>query len=134
MLFHRWDHTSYNLAQSRRYAQANDSLYHEALRLRMTYQLADVMLDYFKLRHLPWRGEKSAIRYWDTNDPEFKQEFLHCLEETELSRKFAAYERLVRLALAPIGEPWSRPAISMTPAQGFEETEALQFWLSLSGE
>jgi protein associated with RNAse G/E len=132
-LFERWDHASYNVEQSRRYVKATDPLYHDALRLRMTYQLSDMMLAYFSLRHLPWRGEKAAIRYWESHDPEFKTLFLGCLAEQNLEHKFELYEEVVRRAVAPVGEPWRAPMVGVTPAAGFDQVDALRFYQLLVG-
>jgi len=62
---------SYNLAVTKRYLAAADPVYQEAIDLRMTYQLADLMMGHFHLRHLPWRGEKAAVRQWAECDPEY---------------------------------------------------------------
>ena len=65
----RSDHAIYNLAQTQRMSGSPDSVYQQAVDLRMLYQLSDLMVDYFGLRGLPWRGEKEAIRYWQSFDP-----------------------------------------------------------------
>ncbi len=132
--FRRWDHTNYNLAQSARYALANDETYREAFDLRMSYQLADVMIDYFRVRGLPWPGEKDAIRYWNARDPVFKQLLLACLREPDRDQRFSLYGEAVAAALEPVGGAWPNQATSMTPCESGTAEDAYRFWLTLIGQ
>ena len=132
--FRRWDHTNYNLAQSARYARANDETYREAFELRMSYQLADIMIDYFRVRGLEWPGEKDAIRHWNAHDPVFKQLFFACLREPDRGQRFALYAEAVAAALEPVGGAWPSQATSMTPCEGGAAESAYRFWLTLIGQ
>ena len=128
-MFRRWDHANYNLAQSRRYAGSANPLYREAFELRMTYQLADVMVDYFIVRGLPWQGEKHALRRWEANDDEFKQLFFACLHERDVTTKIGQYQDLLERALAPVGPLWPEHSVSWDAS-----SKAEGFWQTLLGE
>ena len=132
--FRRWDHTNYNVVQSARYVAAGDETYREAFDLRMTYQLADVMVDYFRVRGMVWPGEKDAVRHWNRGDPAFKQLMFACLHEPDRERRFALYRNAVAHALEPVGGVWPHHATSMTPGEGNTVEEANRFWLALLGE
>jgi predicted nucleotidyltransferase len=130
----RWDHENYNLMQSERYVAADDRVYHEAFDLRMTYQLADAMIDYFRVRGLLWAGEKDAIRYWDRLDPEFKHAYFACLREPDRERRLVLYRDVLARLLEPAGGVWPPLATSMTPRDGHSADEANAFWQRLLSE
>ncbi len=127
----RWGHANYNLAQSRRYANSGDPLYADAFQLRMTYQLADLMIDYFHARKLPWIGEKDAIRYWQSNDAPYFEALMACLKPGAPTQRFSLYESLVRDTYAPVGDLWPPNAEGFTPGPGNEGENGLAFWDSL---
>jgi hypothetical protein len=133
-LHRRWDHANYNLAQSARYVAANDETYREAFDLRMTYQLADAMVDYFRVRGLAWQGEKEAIRHWDRADPTFKRLFFACLRESNRDRRFVLYREVVAHAQAPVGGVWPPYSTSVTPGDDGSVDSANRFWLTLLGQ
>lgn len=133
-LYRRWDHANYNVAQSRRYATANDLAYREAFDLRMTHQLADTMVDYFWVRRLPWEGEKEAILCWERTDPAFKDLFFACLYESDRKRRLKLYQELVARTLEPVGGIWPAYSTSMTPGDNEDPEAANRFWLTLLGQ
>lgn len=98
----------YNVAQAKRYLSSDDPVYREAVDFRLLYSLAEVMFAYFRVRGLPWRGEKEAIKYWSTDDPAFLADFRAYFAETDREQKVARYEALARRVLAPVGELWAR--------------------------
>lgn len=132
--FRRWDHTNYNLAHSARYASASDEIYQEAFDLRMSHQIADVMIDYFRVRRLRWPGEKDAIRYWNANDLTFKQILFACLREPDRRERLRLYSAAVAAALEPIGGIWPSRATSVTPSEGGTIDGAQRCWSALVGE
>jgi predicted nucleotidyltransferase len=115
-LYARWDHDCYNLAHNRRYAYSGDTLYEQAFHLRLTYGLADLMVNYFHARALPWNGEKAALRHWQANDRAYLEEFQACLHAGQSVERFETYERLVNLTWKPYRPPWSTGAVSIVPA------------------
>jgi hypothetical protein len=133
-LYRRWDHANYNVAQSGRYVAADDLIYREAFDLRMTYQLSEAMVDYFRVRRLFWEGEKEAIRHWERSDPEFKRLFFACLHEPDRSHRFELYCEVVARALAPVGGIWPPYSTSMAPSATGDAEAANHLWLLLLGE
>ncbi|MEW6753030.1 MAG: nucleotidyltransferase domain-containing protein [Candidatus Latescibacterota bacterium] len=111
-LFPLWDHLNYVLTSSRRYAGSADPLYRDAFALRMTSGPADAMVAYFAVRRLPWRGEKEALRYWQCEDPSYREAFLACLNEPDPARKLDLYALLVERCLAPVGPLWPEYQVS----------------------
>lgn len=137
-LLARWDHDSYNLAQNRRYANSEDATYQRAFHLRLTYSLADLMLNYFGVRALRWIGEKDAVRYWQQNDAEYWACFDACLHESDTAKRWDAYEKLTIRTWAPFRNPWTTGHVSIVPtargAASVEDwTRAQAFWADLMG-
>ena len=102
----RADRALYNLAQTHRMSDSPDSLYQQAVDLRMLYQLADLMVDYFNLRGMAWAGEKEAIRYWQRNDPAYLELFTTCYWEPDRRERVRLYGELVRVTIEPAGFSW----------------------------
>lgn len=142
--FGAWGQTNYDLAQTKRYLASADPIAQEAADWRMLYGISDVIAHYFTVRHLPWRGEKPAIRYLAANDPDFLALLRRCLAETDRHGKFAWYEELARLALAPVGRLWEAGTALVVPGPGFGAAEApgalgnvedaIAFWQALTAE
>ena len=131
----RADKALYNLAQTERMLESPDPVYQQAIDLRMLYQLADLMVDYFWVRGMPWKGEKDAIRYWQANDLEYLELFTKCYREADRPERTRLYRQLVIVTMEPVGSSWddgamfrlSRPA-DMT-LENLQEARA--FWKTL---
>ena len=135
----RADKALYNLAQTRRMSNSPDSLYQRAVDLRMLYQLSDLMVDYFNMRGMAWAGEKEAIRYWQTSDPEYLDLFMACYWETDRKERVQLYKRLVQATIEPAGFSWDRdgPMLRLYPSSLMTRenlVEAREFWKSLVSE
>ena len=102
----RADKALYNLAQTRRMSQSVDSVYQHAVDLRMLYQFADLMVDYFTLRGMAWAGEKEAIRHWQLSDPEYLDLFMRCYWEQDRGERVRLYGELVESTIEPAGFSW----------------------------
>ena len=102
----RSDHTIYNLAQTQRMSGSPDPFYQQAVDLKMLRQLSDLMVDYFNLRGLPWRGEKEAIRHWKSLDPGYIDLFMRCYWERCQAQRVRLYAELVKATIEPIGFRW----------------------------
>jgi len=105
-IYSRFDRASYNLAHTRRMLASDDPDYLMAIDMRLLYQMADLMVDYFLVRRLPWQGEKHAIRYWKAHDPGYLDLFVRCINQDDRERKVDLYHRLASQTMAPIGELW----------------------------
>lgn len=135
-LVKRVDHALYNLAQTRRMSRSPDSVYQQAVDLRMLYQLADLMVYYFNLRGLPWRGEKEAIRYWQSFDAGYLDLFMRCYWERRRPERVRLYAELVKATIEPVDFQWDTdgPNFVLSPPRDMtrENLEgARRFWQSL---
>ena len=133
-IYNVWQGIHYNYWQTRRMLLSGNVVYETAVDMRLTYMLADVWLGYFTVRHLPWRGEKEAVRYWQAHDPRFLALFQQYQMTTERQEKFALYRQMAQQALAPVGglrdEALLLVALEGTWAMGDVAT-AVKFWHEL---
>ena len=132
----RVDRAFYNLAQTRRMSGSPDPVYEQAVDLRMLYQLSDLMVDYFNLRGLPWRGEKEAIRYWQSFDAGYLDLFMRCYWERDRTERVRLYAKLVNATIEPVDFQWDTggPNFVLSPPKDMtrENLERAQrFWRSL---
>jgi predicted nucleotidyltransferase len=131
-----WFGLNYNLNQTRRLMAAEDPVYWIAADIRLAhYGTSDLLWRYFRIRKLRWQGEKSAVRYLSSHDPNYLTLLQQFLAAGERRAKFSLYEQLVALAAAPGGGLWlpGATAIEFKP-EGFGPTtaaEALGFWEGL---
>ena len=135
----RSDRALYNLAQTQRMSDSADSLYQQAIDLRMLYQLADLMVDYFNLRGMTWAGEKEAIRYWQANDPAYLELFTTCYWEPDRRERVRLYGELVRVTIEPAGFSWDGegPMFRLSPPSLMNSEnlrKAREFWVSMVSE
>ncbi len=132
----RADRALYNLAQTRRMSQSTDSVYQQAVDLRMLYQLADLMVDYFTLRGMAWAGEKEAIRYWQLSVPEYLDLFMRCYWERDRDERVRLYGELVEATIEPTGFSWhdGDPMLRLSPSELMTRDnlrKAQSFWRSV---
>ena len=132
----RADHAIYNLAQTQRMIASPDPVYQQAIDLRMLYQLSDLTVDYFNLRGLPWRGEKEAIRYWQSSDPDYIDLLMRCYWEQDRAERVRLYGELVEATIAPVGFEWNAgdPNLVLSPSTEMTRENlqrAQSFWKSL---
>lgn len=132
----RVDHAIYNLAQTQRMSSSPDPVYQLAIDLRMLYQLSDLTVDYFNLRGLPWRGEKEAVRYWQSFDVDYFDLFMRCYWEQDRTKRVRLYGELVNATTAPIGYEWDADGPNFVLSPPTEMTDknlliAQRFWQSL---
>ncbi len=139
-----WREIGYNVAQLQRYLGSDDPTTQIAVDLRLLYSLFEVAARYFMVRRLPWRGEKAAVRYWSTQDPEYLDVLRRCLAEPDRRRKASLYEDLARRTLAPVGGLWEAGTTVVAPGgpwgAGLETrpigttAEVLALWDHLTGD
>lgn len=115
---------------------SDDPDYHMAIDLRLLYQLADLMLDYFLVRGLPWQGEKHAIRYWRLHDRDYLNLFMKCINEKDRMRKVDLYAKLTSATMSPVDKLWqsgeTRFRLSPVSEMTRENVKvAEKFWQSL---
>lgn len=132
---------SYNVVQLHRHLGSDDPVSRVAVDLRLLYSLFEVVLHYFPLRHLPWHGEKAAVRYWQEHDPDYLALLQHYLAEGDRPRKAKLYEELAQWTLAPVGGLWERGATTIAtgaawgaepePISSDASDQAMHFWQNL---
>ena len=103
-----WFGINFNFAHNKRYFHSGDKLYRQALEIRLLYCQNDLLIAYFTLRGLPWKGEKTAITYLQKHDPEYSALFFRTLRETQLENKFALYTALVERTVSGFGGVWAK--------------------------
>ena len=125
----RWQHTKRLLAFA-------DATALTTLDLRLQSGAHLVLADYFRLRGLPWPGDKEGIRYLTGQDPAFLELLRACLAAADRASKAQLFEQLMQAMLAPAGGLWPEgvTAIQLRPdVPGDPETvgAGLAFWESL---
>jgi hypothetical protein len=128
-----WWRVNYNLAQTRRMLTANDPVYRVAAELRIAlYGPTDLLFNYFDIRNLPWTGDKDAVRYLLSNDPDYLAGFRQFIAEADPERRFALYEDLAKRTIAPVGELWGASVTALafhhTGAADHPTDQAERFW------
>jgi predicted nucleotidyltransferase len=131
-----WRGVNYNLAQSKRLLRSEDPVYRAAAELRCAlFGTADLLFSYFDLRHLPWEGEKAAVRHLMAHDAGYLERLLAFTREDDLARKFALYEELAALTLAPVGEVWAEEVTVLAlKDEAAPDAAVLGLWDTLMGE
>ena len=132
---------SYNVAQLHRYLGSDDPVSQVVVDLRLLYSLFEVVFHYFPVRHLPWRGEKTAVRYWQEHDPDYLALLQDYLAEGDRRRKAELYEDLAQRTLAPVDGLWERGATTIATGaawgaepemiSGDASDQEMQFWQHL---
>ena len=139
-LYAGWFSINYNVRQTRRMLASDDPVYQTAVDYRLLYTLAELWLHYFRMRRLPWEGEKGAVRYLAAHDPAYLELFHRCLAEQDRARKVSLYEQLADLTLAPVGGLWPEGDTALQfdlaasdPLDAPTISAALTFWEELLG-
>lgn len=139
-IYAAWFGINYNVKQTRRMLASADPVYQTAVDFRLLYCLAELWTQYFRVRRLPWEGEKGAARYLAAQDPAYLDLFQRCLAETDRAHKVDLYEQLAALTIAPGGEIWQDDATAiqfeLAPGQELSSDTVetgLAFWDSLLG-
>jgi hypothetical protein len=110
-----WFSINYNLVQTARLLASEDPVYRATADLRMAlYAPRDLVFGYFQLRGLRWEGDKAAVRYLTAQDRTYMDLLTQFLSESDSKHRFALYERLAALTVAPVGALWDRGETAMT--------------------
>jgi predicted nucleotidyltransferase len=130
-----WFWQNFVLCHVKRMVQTDDPVYLTAVDLMLLAALGDICRAYYRIRHLPWEGEKAAIRYLQQQDANYLALLRECLAAADRAGKVQLYEKLVAATLAPIGGVWQPglTAVYLEPAANApaEVETALEFWESL---
>ena len=80
--------------------------------------------NYFRLRQLPFYGEKRALAYWRQHEPEIYGTLGAFYKTADLTEKVRLTEHLTELVLAPIGGAW-QPGEVLAFGHGESENDKL---------
>jgi predicted nucleotidyltransferase len=128
---------NYNLAQTRRMLASDDPDYRMTAKVRMAiYGTSGLLWDYFTIRRMPWKGEKKALRYLESHDPEYYELFHQFVKAGTCEKKLRLYEQLAKRTTAPAGGLWGENDTALLFQEGTElqpgmVESALSFWNSL---
>ena len=139
--YDRWWLTNMFLRITRRLDRSDDPIYIQAVDLQVNGMLDYLMVDYFNFRDLLWKGEKDAVRYWTSHDPEFLRLYVRCLKESVTGRRVVLLGTLCALAVGPLAPIWEddnaamhiRPDDDRNQDVSVVSQAALNFWEGLVG-
>jgi hypothetical protein len=127
-----WQKINYNLVANTRYFQSNDSLYHDALEIRLLYSVSELLCGYFEFRDIPWRGEKTAIKYFQVNDVKFYDKFISYTKASNLGDRFKAYQDLVKLTFTDEYKEWLVGDILPQSKENKDVESMIKYWEDLT--
>jgi predicted nucleotidyltransferase len=136
--YETWFSINYNLVQNRRLVSSRDETDQMALELRLLYSVFELLTGYFRLRGIPWPGEKAAIRHIRTNDPPYLARLRECLAASDSALRLPLYELLAEQTLEPFGALWrsGETRFQFRPGTTVDRelvAEAERFWTELAG-
>ena len=130
-----WFWLNHSLIHMQRMAQSSDPIYLAAADLMLMGSLATLCRIYYRLRNLPWEGEKAALRTLQTADPAYVQLLQTALAEPDRQAKLGYFAQLVQATLQPAGELWQAGTTAVYLREPSEQptlvTLALNFWEGL---
>ncbi|MEX0909968.1 MAG: NUDIX domain-containing protein [Candidatus Paceibacterota bacterium] len=113
-----WQKINYNFIANKRYFESDNSLYLEALEMRLLYSVIELINGYFEFRDIPWRGEKQAILYLKEKDETFYKIFVEYSNASDISKRFKLYSKLVTLTLTADFPFWTKENIIVQTKDG----------------
>ncbi|MFA5000751.1 MAG: hypothetical protein WC531_00780 [Candidatus Paceibacterota bacterium] len=124
---------NYGFICNQRYYQSQDDLYLKALDIKLLYSVVELVTAYFTFRQMPWRGEKQAISYIETNDPAFYRQFQNFLASKDIDERMRFYGKLFNIALPESLNRWDNNIVIGEPHDGSSEGREMAkiFWQEL---
>jgi hypothetical protein len=134
-IYAAWFWQNHGLYHLKRMALSADPVYLTAFDMMMLSCLGDACRSYFCIRHLPWQGEKAAIRHLQSHDPEYLALLRDCIAATDRTHKLSLYEALTVRTISPSGTLWTTGTTAVYLADPNQHAthvdQALAFWVSL---
>lgn len=127
-----WIRTNYNFIANWRYYNSQDEVYRKALELRLLHSVSELMTAYFSFRDMPWRGEKTAVKYLEQNDKEFLSTFEKYSKSASLDEKFKHYGELFNAIFFSDYQKWEDDFIVPIAKQNQYSQELVSFWGKLT--
>lgn len=127
-----WRKICYNVVANTRYFSSKDSLYKEALEIRLLYSVVEFITGYFMLRNIPWRGEKFAVSYFKEHEPKFHVLFQKFVNARDVHTRFRCYKKMVELVLPNGYTLWSEQnTIVVGKNPTVNQEDLIQYWQEL---
>lgn len=134
-LYAIWFWLNLGLHHLKRMSLNPDPVYQTAVDITLMGALSSIGRDYCRIRNIAWQGEKAAIRYWMTHDPDYLDLLRACISDGERAGKLTRYEQLIARTIEPIGALWKEGATAVYLRDKPHTTPnldiALQFWEGL---
>jgi len=127
-----WIKTNYNFIANSRYYNSKDETYHKALELRLLYSVIELITAYFSFRGIPWRGEKSAIKYFEQNDQDFLAIFQKYSKSNTIDEKMKCYEQLFEQIFFGEYQKWNDDFVVAISNKNQYDQNLNKFWDSLT--
>lgn len=127
-----WIKTNYNFIANSRYYNSKDEIYHKALELRLLYSVIELITAYFSFRGIPWRGEKSAIKYLESNDQNFLSIFEKYTRSNSLTEKMRFYTELFNSIFFGEYQKWNDDFVIAISSKNQYDESLNKFWESLT--
>lgn len=128
-----WVKINYNFIANNRYFKAQDPVYQQALAIRLSYSVVELMTAYFSLRGIPWRGEKAAVEYFQQHDPEYLGAFVVYSSVTSIESKMESYGQLFEKTLYGGYQKWDDNFIIPVSSDHAFSPNLVEFWQELLG-
>ncbi|MBI4256515.1 hypothetical protein HY626_00480 [Candidatus Uhrbacteria bacterium] len=126
-----WVKINYNFVANSRYYSSKDKIYHKALELRLLHSVIELITAYFAFRGIPWRGEKSTVKYLQQNDREFLAIFERYTNSTLLTEKMKFYIELFNGVLFGEYRKWEDDFLVAISNKNQYDQNLNKFWDSL---
>jgi len=126
-----WVKVNYSLIANKRYFASEQSVYHQALEVRLLYSVTELLTTYFVLRDQPWRGEKKAVEYLARQDREYWGAFEGFLRSTDLPSKMKSYLELFQRTLNNQYPEWNQDFIIPVDTHGHYKKSLETVWSNL---
>ncbi len=119
---------------NKRYFDSANPEYHDALETKLLQDVYNVLIGYFEFRAIPWRGEKTMLRYLKENDTAFYNLYMSCIRTVNLEEKFKLYEQLVSGVFYGEYCLWDREVVrpyTNRPLKKVEQAHLVEYWKGL---
>ena len=115
-----------------RYYNSKDEIYHKALEFRLLYSVIELITAYFSFRSIPWRGEKSAVKYLQQNDQNFLSIFEKYSTSNSLPEKMKFYTELFNAIFFGEYQKWEENFVIAISSKNQYDQNLNEFWETLT--
>lgn len=127
-----WKKINYEyIANMRYYSASDDTVYQEALDLRLLHSVVQLINGFFVFRNLPWQGEKYAYAYLKENGGEFFSSYVSFLNSRNTMERFECYKKMVGMVFTESYTLWNKNMAIVTNDKEIRMVEESDFLNSL---